>query len=97
MVRNLIVEIELAEPAVSKMQRHFLTQPALMTNAIAITDQKYPDHQLDLKSTSHGILLYRDSTSLSSTRSLTNSDTGRMNVQRWRYRSASRSEAFLVR
>ena len=28
MVRNLVVEIELAEPAVGKVQRHFLTQPA---------------------------------------------------------------------
>src|SRR6185437_8749150 len=40
MVGNLVVEIELAEPAVSKVQRHFLTQPALMTNAVAVTDQE---------------------------------------------------------
>jgi hypothetical protein len=46
MVWNLVVEIELAEPAVSKVQRHFLTQPALMSNAIAVADQEYPDHQL---------------------------------------------------
>jgi hypothetical protein len=38
MVRNPIVEIELAEPAVGKMQRNFLAQPALMTNAIAVPD-----------------------------------------------------------
>jgi hypothetical protein len=48
MVRNLIVEIEVAEPAVSKVQRHFLAQPALMTNAIAVTDQEHPDHQLGI-------------------------------------------------
>src|SRR6202790_576623 len=48
MVRNLIVEIELAEPAVSKVQRYFLAQPALMTNAIAVTDQEHPDHQLGI-------------------------------------------------
>ncbi len=48
MVRNLVVEIELAEPAISKMQRDFLTQPALMTNAIAVTDQEHPDHQLGI-------------------------------------------------
>jgi hypothetical protein len=48
MVRNLIVEIELAEPAVSKVQHHFLAQPALMANAIAVTDQKHPDHQLGI-------------------------------------------------
>jgi hypothetical protein len=48
MVRNLVVEIELAEPAVSKVQRHFLAQPALMTDAIAVTDQEHPDHQLGI-------------------------------------------------
>ena len=48
MVRNLIVEIELAEPAVSKVQRHFLAQPALMTNAIAVTDQQHPDDQFGI-------------------------------------------------
>ena len=37
MVRNLVVEIELAEPAVSKVQGRFLAQPAFMTNAIAVT------------------------------------------------------------
>ena len=48
MVRNLIVEIELAEPAVSKVQRHFLAQTALMANSIAVTDQKHPDHQFGI-------------------------------------------------
>ena len=36
MVRNLVVQIELAGPAVSKVQRHFLAQAALMTNAMSI-------------------------------------------------------------
>jgi hypothetical protein len=39
MVRNLVVEVELAEPAVSKVRRPFLAQPTLMANAIAVTDQ----------------------------------------------------------
>src|SRR5262249_16069633 len=39
-------EIELAEPAISKVQRHFLAQPALVTNAIAVTNQEHSDHQL---------------------------------------------------
>jgi hypothetical protein len=47
LVRNLVVEIELAEPAISKMQRHFLAQPALMANAVAVADQEHPDHQID--------------------------------------------------
>ena len=33
MVRNLVVVVKLAEPAVSEMQGHFLAQPTLMTNA----------------------------------------------------------------
>src|ERR1700749_4502912 len=48
MVRNLVVEIELAEPAVSKVQRDFLAQPALMANAVTVTDQEHPDHQLGI-------------------------------------------------
>jgi hypothetical protein len=44
MVRDLVVEIELAEPALGKVQRYFLTQSALMTNAVAVTDQEHPDH-----------------------------------------------------
>jgi hypothetical protein len=48
MVRNLVVQIELAEPAVGKVQGHFLAQPALMTNAIAVTDQEHTDHQLGI-------------------------------------------------
>jgi hypothetical protein len=48
MVWNLVVEIELAEPAVRKVQRHFLTQPALMSNAVAVADQEHPDHQLGI-------------------------------------------------
>src|SRR5215471_19077114 len=48
MVRDFVVKIELAKPAVSKVQRHFLAQPALMANAIAVTDQKHSDHQLGI-------------------------------------------------
>ena len=48
MVRNLIVEIELAEPAIGKVQRHLLAQPPFMTNAIAVTNQEHPDHQLGI-------------------------------------------------
>jgi hypothetical protein len=48
MVRTLIVEIELAKAAVCKVQRHLLAQRALMTNAIAATDQQHPDHQLGI-------------------------------------------------
>src|SRR5262245_1812064 len=47
-LRSLVVEIELAEPAVSKVQGHFLAQPALMTNAIAVADQEHTDHQFGI-------------------------------------------------
>ncbi len=48
MVWNLVIEIELAEPAISKVQRHFLAQPPLMANAIAVPYQEHPDHQLGI-------------------------------------------------
>jgi hypothetical protein len=48
MMRNLVLEIELAEPAVSEVQRHFLAQSALMTNTVAVTHQQHPDHQLGI-------------------------------------------------
>jgi two-component system, OmpR family, response regulator len=48
MIRNLIVEIELAEPAVNKLQRHFLAQAELMANVIAVADQEHLDHQLGI-------------------------------------------------
>src|SRR5579859_2431857 len=46
MVWHLVVKVELAEPTVSQMQRHFLAQPALMTDAVTVADQKHPNHQL---------------------------------------------------
>src|SRR2546430_8598368 len=48
MVRNLIVEIELAEPAIGKVQCTLRAQPPFMTNAIAVTNQEHPDHQLGI-------------------------------------------------
>jgi hypothetical protein len=42
------VEIELAKPAVSKMQCHFLAQPTLMAKAVAVADKEHPDHQLGI-------------------------------------------------
>jgi hypothetical protein len=44
MVRNLVVEVELAEPAVGKVQCYFLAQPPLMADAVAVPHQKHSDH-----------------------------------------------------
>jgi hypothetical protein len=46
MVRNLIVEIELARTSGKQDAAPPPGQPALMAYTIAVTDQKHPDHQL---------------------------------------------------
>src|SRR6266571_4349380 len=48
MVRTLIFEVELAEPAVGEMQSDLLAEPTLMADAIAVPHQQYPDHQLGI-------------------------------------------------
>jgi hypothetical protein len=45
-VRNLVLQIELAEPAVRQVQLDFLTQLALRTDAVTVADDENPDHQL---------------------------------------------------
>src|SRR5471032_119444 len=47
-VRNLVIEIELAEPAVSEVEFDLLTKPALRTNAVAVTHQKHSHHQFGI-------------------------------------------------
>jgi hypothetical protein len=47
-MRDLVVEVELAKPAVRKVQLNFLSEPALRPNAIAIADDERPDHQLGM-------------------------------------------------
>src|SRR5215475_14267357 len=46
MVRHLVVEIEATEPAIGKVKLHFLAQPALRTDAVAVADNQHPDHEL---------------------------------------------------
>ena len=48
MVGNLILKAEPAKPPVGEVQRHPLAQPTLRTEAIAVTHQEYPDHQLGI-------------------------------------------------
>src|SRR5262249_9389196 len=45
MVRHLVVEIEATEPAIGKVKLHFLAQPALRTDAVAVADNQHPDHE----------------------------------------------------
>jgi hypothetical protein len=47
-VGNLILKAEPAKPPVGEVQRHLLAQPTLRTEAIAVTHQEYPDHQLGI-------------------------------------------------
>jgi hypothetical protein len=44
---------------VGKVQRYFLAEPALMTNAVAITDQEHPDRQLGINRGSTDIAVKR--------------------------------------
>jgi hypothetical protein len=46
--RTLSSRSNLQNQRLSKVQRHFLTQPALMTNAIAVTHKEHPDRQLGI-------------------------------------------------
>src|SRR5262249_44177815 len=48
MMRNLVIEIELAEPAVCKMQLDFLAQPAFRAETVAIAHEQHPHHQLGI-------------------------------------------------
>src|SRR3989304_3400147 len=47
-MRDLVVEVELAEPAVREVQLNFLSEPALRQNAIAIADDEAPDRLLGI-------------------------------------------------
>ena len=48
MVGNPILKAEPAKPAVGEVQRRLLTQPTLRSDAVALTRQEYPDHQLGI-------------------------------------------------
>src|SRR4029077_6499094 len=43
--RNLVIEFESAEPAVAEMKFDLLAQPPFKADAIAVADNKHPDHQ----------------------------------------------------
>ena len=47
-MRNLVVEVELAEPPIRQMQLDFLAEPALRADAVAVADDEHPDHQLGI-------------------------------------------------
>ena len=44
-VRDLVVKVEPAEPAIRQMKLDLLGQLALRAQAVAITDNQHPDHQ----------------------------------------------------
>ena len=46
MVRDLVIQIELAKPAVGQVQLYFLTQLAFRADAIAVAHDEHPDHEL---------------------------------------------------
>ena len=46
MVRDLVVKIEAAEPAIGEMQFDLLAKPPLKANAVAVANDEHADHQL---------------------------------------------------
>jgi hypothetical protein len=48
MIRDLVVEIEAAEPAIGEVQFEFLAQLALGTDPIAVADDEHSYHQLGI-------------------------------------------------
>jgi hypothetical protein len=47
-VRDLVVQIELAKPSIGQMQLDFLGELALRADAVAVADDEHPDHQLGI-------------------------------------------------
>ena len=45
-VRDLVVKIEAAEPAIGEMQFDLLAKPPLKANAVAVANDEHADHQL---------------------------------------------------
>src|SRR3954447_18555855 len=45
-VGNRVVEIEPAEPPIGEVKHHLLAQLPLRAQAVAVTDNQHPDHQL---------------------------------------------------
>ncbi|SDG50735.1 hypothetical protein SAMN04488117_1262 [Celeribacter baekdonensis] len=55
MVWNAIVQIETAEPAISQVQMHFLTEPSFRPDAETVSDQQHPDQQLGIDGGTAGV------------------------------------------
>jgi hypothetical protein len=45
MMRHLIVEIELTESPIGKVQPDFLAQTALVSDTVAVPNNEHPDHE----------------------------------------------------
>jgi len=44
-MRHLVVEIELTEPPVGKVQPDFLAQTAFVSDTVAVSDDQHPNHE----------------------------------------------------
>jgi len=58
-VRNGVIEVESAEPAIRQVQADLLTQPALGSNAEAVADDQHADHQLRIDRRAAGVAVER--------------------------------------
>ena len=46
MVGNLVIELEAAEPTITKMEFDLFAQLPFKADSIAVADNEHPDHQL---------------------------------------------------
>ena len=58
-MRERVVEIELAEPAVGQMQFNFLAEAALRENAVAVAHEQHPDHEFGINRRSSDLGIVR--------------------------------------
>ena len=61
-MRDLVGEIELAKPAVTKMQLDLFAEAALVPNTVAVTHNQHPDHQFRIDRRSTNIAVTSPST-----------------------------------
>ncbi len=45
MVRHIAFKAEPAKPSIGQVEMHLFAEPALRTNAEAVTNEQHPDHQ----------------------------------------------------
>jgi hypothetical protein len=58
-MRDLVVEVQLAEPSVTEVQLDLLAEAALMTDTVAVPDNQHPDHKFRIDRRSADVAVKR--------------------------------------